>query len=119
MTTAATEPVAEVACSTARRGSKPRTRRRLGVSVHDTSHPNPQSRHGYRLDVNGDGSLDALVSAFERDRLIGMTRSDDPSGWTPIAEVALPGTLTTNVAVSDFGDSAVAAGAGNTLRIWR
>ena len=86
-----------------------------------TSHP-IRTRNldmGIALDVDVDGSIDALVSAFERDRLIGMTRSNEPGGWTVVGEVALPGTLTSNVAVSDFGEPAIAAGAGTTLRIWR
>lgn len=85
-----------------------------------TSHP-IRTRNldmGIALDVNADGASDALVSAFERDRLIGMTRSDDPGGWTSVVELALPGVLTSNIAVSTFGDPAVAAGAGSTLRIW-
>ena len=88
-----------------------------------TSHP-IRTRNldmGIALDVNDDGNIDALVSAFERDRIIGMTRTNDPGGWAPIAEVPLPGTLTSNVAVSDFDvdNPAIAAGAGTTLRIWR
>lgn len=86
-----------------------------------TSHP-IRTRNldmGIALDVNVDGRVDALVSAFERDRLIGMTRSNEPGGWTVVGEAALPGTLTSNVAVSDFGEPAIAAGAGTTLRIWR
>ena len=86
-----------------------------------TSHP-IRTRNldmGIAVDVNVDGAVDALVSAFERDRLIGMTRSNEPGGWTVVGEVPLPGTLTSNVAVSDFGEPAIAAGAGATLRIWR
>lgn len=74
---------------------------------------------GIALDVAADSRPEALVAAFERDRLIGMIRSDEPGGWTPIVEVPLPGTLTSNVAVSQVGAPAVAAGAGTTLRIWR
>ena len=86
-----------------------------------TSHPirTRNLDRGVALDVNEDGAPDALVSAFDRDRLIGMTRTNDAGGWATVVEVPLPGILTSNIAVSSFGESVVAAGAGETLRIWR
>ena len=86
-----------------------------------TSHP-IRTRNldmGIALDANGDDDLDVLVPAFERDRLVALTRVGEFEGWEQVAEVTLPGTLTSNVAVSTFGKPAVAVGAGATLRIWQ
>ena len=86
-----------------------------------TSHPiNTRNLDmGIALDADGDEDLDVLVAGFERDRLVALTRINEFEGWEQVGEVTLPGRLTSNVAVSNFGGPAVAAAAGATMRIWQ
>ena len=86
-----------------------------------TSHPigTRNLDMGIALDANLDGSLDVLIATFERDRLIAMSRSTGDGGWEQVAEVALPGILTSNVAVSDSSEPSVAVGVGTLFRTWK
>ena len=87
-----------------------------------TSHP-LGSRNldmGVAIDANLDGAPDALVATFSRDRLVALTRTSGGQGWQEVAAVALPGQLTSNIAVTrDDGQASIAAGAGNVLRVWQ
>ena len=86
-----------------------------------TSHPigTRNLDMGIALDANLDGSMDVLIATFERDRLIAMSRSTGDGGWEQVAEVALPGILTSNVAVSDSSEPSVAVGVGTLFRTWK
>jgi hypothetical protein len=68
-------------------------------------------------DVTGDGRLDVLIPTQDLDAVGILTRTQD--GVSVIAEMSLPGRVTTNLAGTTLADGGVAIAVGTSEGILR
>ena len=68
------------------------------------------------IDTNLDSRLDVLLPTSDRGALVALTRTNESDGWMPVAEVALDGVLTSNLATQTVdGRTTVAAATSDVL----